>query len=91
MTDDTPALRVRFFGAHAAATTQMYWRGPVLWDFDGRTWTQPTLAAAASVRRPWSPAPCAGITRWRWSPPTAANWSRSTCRSPRPPAADLDR
>ena len=40
MVDDTPALRVRFFGA-APAPTQMYWRGPVLWDFDGRTWTQP--------------------------------------------------
>ncbi|MBW3550608.1 MAG: DUF3488 and transglutaminase-like domain-containing protein [Proteobacteria bacterium] len=40
MTDDSPALRVRFFG-DAPATSQMYWRGPVLWDFDGRTWTQP--------------------------------------------------
>ena len=40
MADDTPALRVRFFGATPPAT-QMYWRGPVLWDFDGRTWTQP--------------------------------------------------
>lgn len=40
MTDDTPALRVRFFGA-TPPTSQMYWRGPVLWDFDGRTWTQP--------------------------------------------------
>nr|WP_309261931.1 DUF3488 and transglutaminase-like domain-containing protein [Lysobacter arvi] len=39
MTDDTPALRVRFFG-QAPATSQMYWRGPVLWNFDGRTWTQ---------------------------------------------------
>lgn len=40
MSDDTPALRARFFGP-APATSQMYWRGPVLWDFDGRTWTQP--------------------------------------------------
>jgi len=40
MTDDTPALRVRFFGG-TPAPSQMYWRGPVLWDFDGRTWTQP--------------------------------------------------
>lgn len=39
MTDDTPALRVHFFG-NAPATSQMYWRGPVLWNFDGRTWTQ---------------------------------------------------
>jgi transglutaminase-like putative cysteine protease len=40
MADDTPALRVRFFG-RTPSTSQMYWRGPVLWDFDGRTWTQP--------------------------------------------------
>lgn len=40
MTDDTPALRARFF-ASTPATSQMYWRGPVLWNFDGRTWTQP--------------------------------------------------
>lgn len=40
MTDDTPALRARFFG-RTPPTSQMYWRGPVLWNFDGRTWTQP--------------------------------------------------
>ncbi len=40
MSDDTPALRARFFG-RTPATSQMYWRGPVLWNFDGRTWTQP--------------------------------------------------
>jgi len=40
MSDDTPALRARFFGG-TPATSDMYWRGPVLWNFDGRTWTQP--------------------------------------------------
>ncbi|TWI06764.1 transglutaminaseTgpA domain-containing protein [Aerolutibacter ruishenii] len=40
MNDDTPTLRVRFFGA-APRQEQMYWRGPVLWQFDGRSWTQP--------------------------------------------------
>ena len=40
MTDDSPALRARFFGP-APVTREMYWRGPVLWNFDGRTWTQP--------------------------------------------------
>ena len=40
MADDTPALRVEFFGARPASR-EMYWRGPVLWDFDGRSWTQP--------------------------------------------------
>ena len=39
MNDDTPAARVTFFGK-APAQEQMYWRGPVLWDFDGRTWQQ---------------------------------------------------
>lgn len=36
--DDSPALRATFFG-EAPPQSQMYWRGPVLWDFDGRTWT----------------------------------------------------
>ncbi len=39
MTDDTPVMRARFFGA-PPATSEMYWRGPVLSDFDGRTWTR---------------------------------------------------
>lgn len=40
MADDSPALRAQFFGA-TPRSEEMYWRGPVLWDFDGRTWTQP--------------------------------------------------
>src|SRR4029079_17510487 len=40
LNDDSTALRVQFFGA-TPRTSQMYWRGPVLWNFDGRTWTQP--------------------------------------------------
>ena len=40
MGDDSPALRVQFFGPKPAME-EMYWRGPVLWDFDGRSWTQP--------------------------------------------------
>lgn len=39
MNDDSPAARVQFFGP-APPRQQMYWRGPVLWDFDGRTWRQ---------------------------------------------------
>lgn len=53
LADDAPALRVRFFGS-APSTAQMYWRGPVLWDFDGRTWTQPQWMRglpAAETRR----------------------------------------
>lgn len=40
MADDTVALRAEFNGTQPAPE-EMYWRGPVLWDFDGRTWTQP--------------------------------------------------
>jgi transglutaminase-like putative cysteine protease len=50
MADDTPALRVNFFGGHPAPQ-EMYWRGPVLWDFDGRSWTQ------AGAMRPLPVAP----------------------------------
>ncbi len=39
MVDDTPAARVQFFGP-VPKPEEMYWRGPVLWDFDGRTWSQ---------------------------------------------------
>ncbi len=58
MGDDSAALRVTFRGA-APPTSQMYWRGPVLWDFDGREWTQPDWA------RRLPPAPfTAGPVRW---------------------------
>ncbi|MBB1061111.1 transglutaminaseTgpA domain-containing protein [Marilutibacter spongiae] len=43
MADDSAALRVTFFG-DTPPTSQMYWRGPVLWDFDGREWRQPDWA-----------------------------------------------
>ncbi len=36
--DDSPALRATFID-EAPPQSQMYWRGPVLWDFDGRSWT----------------------------------------------------
>jgi transglutaminase-like putative cysteine protease len=39
LNDDTTALRVQFLGA-TPPTSLMYWRGPVLLNFDGRTWTQ---------------------------------------------------
>ncbi|KOQ77209.1 transglutaminase TgpA family protein [Stenotrophomonas maltophilia] len=47
MADDTPALRVQFFGAVPEAA-QRYWRGPVLTAFDGRRW----MRDPASARRP---------------------------------------
>lgn len=60
MNDDSPALRVRFEGP-APAPSQMYWRGPVLWDFDGREWSSP--GAPALVNRP---AITAGNARWNY-------------------------
>ncbi len=53
--DEAPALRVQFFGA-TPPTSQMYWRGPVLSDFDGRTWTRanplPGMSHAGTTRAP---------------------------------------
>jgi transglutaminase-like putative cysteine protease len=45
LSDDSTALRVQFFGA-TPERSALYWRGPVLWDFDGRTWTQATWLRA---------------------------------------------
>ncbi len=39
MSDDRPALRVHFDGAPPAAD-QLYWRGAVLWKYDGQAWTR---------------------------------------------------
>jgi transglutaminase-like putative cysteine protease len=58
LADDSVALRVRFFGA-TPPREAMYWRGPVLWDFDGRTWTRPEEFGV------WSMAP---------PPPSALRW-----------------
>ncbi|MFW5815504.1 MAG: transglutaminase TgpA family protein [Wenzhouxiangella sp.] len=38
--DDSPAFRVEFAGPPPPAD-ERYWRGPVLWNFDGTTWTRP--------------------------------------------------
>ncbi|MDR2220428.1 MAG: DUF3488 and transglutaminase-like domain-containing protein [Methylobacillus sp.] len=34
---DLPAFRAEFSGKFPAAN-QLYWRGPIMWSFDGRTW-----------------------------------------------------
>ena len=39
--DDSPAFRVSFNGP-PPPRNQRYWRGPVLWRFDGRTWRRMT-------------------------------------------------
>jgi len=35
--DDSPAFRAKFEGA-MPGNSDLYWRGPVFWDFDGSTW-----------------------------------------------------
>ncbi len=37
--DDTPAFRVTFDG-QVPEVRKLYWRGPVLWIFDGETWSR---------------------------------------------------
>jgi transglutaminase-like putative cysteine protease len=39
---DAVAFRVKF-DAGMPQPKQLYWRGPVMWDFDGRTWTAPRV------------------------------------------------
>ena len=39
MADDAPAMRAQFVGAEPSLQ-QMYWRGPVMLDYDGRRWTR---------------------------------------------------
>ncbi|MEG2803845.1 DUF3488 and transglutaminase-like domain-containing protein [Stenotrophomonas sp.] len=58
MADDSPALRVQFFGP-VPTPQQRYWRGPVMTYFDGRTWAQDHRAAE---RAP--PAVTHGRARW---------------------------
>ena len=58
MNDDRPALRVSFRGP-VPAPSQMYWRGPVLMDYDGRSWTRARDLAMLPVP-PTTPT----ATRW---------------------------
>ncbi len=44
---DAVAFRVSY-AAEPPRREQMYWRGPVLWDFDGRTWTPGRTARGIS-------------------------------------------
>ena len=46
LVDDSAALRAHFIGA-TPPREQMYWRGPVLVDFDGEAWTRDPAGAHA--------------------------------------------
>ena len=45
---EATAFRVQFDGNIPPYST-LYWRGPVLWAFDGRTWKVPELSAAGNM------------------------------------------
>jgi len=60
LNDDATALRVQFHGP-APPRESMYWRGPVLWDYDGRTWTRPDWIDGLPPAQV-DPGP----TRWRY-------------------------
>ena len=45
---DEVAFRVRFF-SKMPERTELYWRGPVLWDFDGKTWSSNKPSPGASL------------------------------------------
>ena len=51
LTDNAVAMRVGFDGV-PPSESRRYFRGMVLWSFDGRAWVP-----GAAARRPWSPAP----------------------------------
>jgi transglutaminase-like putative cysteine protease len=59
LNDESPALRVDFDGA-VPPTSAMYWRGPVLWHFDGAVWTAPRGL------RLIPPAPVGPVAAPRW-------------------------
>ncbi|MCB1598442.1 MAG: DUF3488 domain-containing transglutaminase family protein [Rhodanobacteraceae bacterium] len=58
--DDTPVMRVTFTN-RTPPKASMYWRGPVLWRFDGTTWTRSDLSQrgdpSARVRGPQTGSP----------------------------------
>jgi transglutaminase-like putative cysteine protease len=43
LTSDAVAFRVNFESATMPPAQQLYWRGPVMWEFDGYTWTVPRV------------------------------------------------
>jgi len=51
LSDNAVAMRIGFDGA-PPPENQRYFRGMVLWEFDGRAWLP-----GAAARRPWRPAP----------------------------------
>jgi transglutaminase-like putative cysteine protease len=59
--DDSPAFRAEFEG-DLPPQEALYWRGPVFWNFDGRTWS----GSYFSKNLPASQIPLDERSRWRY-------------------------
>ena len=60
--DDSPAFRAQFAGP-IPAQDLLYWRGPVFWTFDGRTWKSSFYGKNIAVNEMPQPTP----TSWDYS------------------------
>lgn len=81
--DDSIAARIKFDDSRAPPQSQLYFRGPVLAQFDGREWSAlPSWCAARRHRATCAPAARRCATRSRSSPTTAPGCSRSMRRPP---------
>lgn len=72
--DDTPVMRVTFDGP-LPPQSSLYWRGPVLWRFDGLTWR--SARGLQSQRRPLAGPQSGGPDALRYHislEPTDRNW-----------------
>jgi len=60
--DDSPAFRVEFEG-DTPEQNDLYWRGPVFWHYDGRTWK----GSFYGKNIPAAPVPETGDSNWTYS------------------------
>ena len=70
--DDTPAFRAEFEG-DAPRHSDLYWRGPVFWHFDGRRWDGNYFGKNIRATRK----PQAATSPWRYDiqmEPTEQHW-----------------
>jgi len=70
--DDSPALRATFEGA-LPAPSELYWRGPVFWNYEDNTWTSNFYSRNLSAET----LPDDAHARWRYTvqlEPSERNW-----------------
>ncbi len=72
--DDKPAMRVRFDGP-VPPRDQWYWRGPVLWNYDGETWTRPIRMLRTAINVPALAQQSSSALRYEITlEPSSRNW-----------------